>query len=157
MNLVDHLEQQILFSQKTFGPGDRHGGVTDHIRKELIELGAPPSDLEQALLNHAAYFTYPKEVDAILRDRAIRRGQVEHVGDPDEWVDEVILSLDGMWRALDRDAHGNLTAREIAEIIVEKIVGKQAKNEKRDWPDWRTASPDKAIEHDRTGEATDGA
>ena len=30
------------------------------------------------------------------------------------------------------------------------IKAKQARNEARTWPDWRTASPDKAIEHDRS-------
>lgn len=33
------------------------------------------------------------------------------------------------------------------------IVGKQTRNEARDWPDWRSQSAEKAIEHDRTMEA----
>lgn len=62
--------------------------------------------------------------------------------DVEEWIDVIILALDGAWRA------GFEPAR-----IVEAIVAKQTKNEKRRWPDWRTADPDKAIEHDRSGEA----
>jgi hypothetical protein len=32
------------------------------------------------------------------------------------------------------------------------IVGKQDRNENRNWPDWRIMSADKAIEHDRSNE-----
>lgn len=35
------------------------------------------------------------------------------------------------------------------EQIVAALVAKQAQNEARKWPDWRTADPDKAIEHVR--------
>jgi hypothetical protein len=63
--------------------------------------------------------------------------------DASEWADVVILGLDGFWRA------GNTP-----EQIIAAIVAKQTKNEGRKWPDWRTAAPDKAIEHDRSGEAS---
>jgi hypothetical protein len=59
--------------------------------------------------------------------------------DIDEWVDVVILGLDGAWR------HGGRP-----QEILDRIVAKLAKNEARTWPDWRTASEDEAIEHDRT-------
>ncbi|TDC34202.1 DUF550 domain-containing protein [Micromonospora sp. 15K316] len=59
-------------------------------------------------------------------------------GDLGEWVDVVILALDGAWRA----GHE-------PQAIVDAIVAKQAKNEARTWPDWRTVAPDRAIEHDR--------
>jgi hypothetical protein len=55
-----------------------------------------------------------------------------------EWVDVVILALDGAWRA----------GHSPAEIIA-AIRAKQARNEARTWPDWRTADPDRAIEHVR--------
>lgn len=42
-----HLERQIAFSEKTFGPGPRTLGVVDHIRKELIEVLEHPSDLKE--------------------------------------------------------------------------------------------------------------
>jgi len=58
--------------------------------------------------------------------------------DLEEWVDLVLLALDGAWRA----GHA-------PEGIAEGIVAKLLKNENRDWPDWRTADPDKAIEHVR--------
>lgn len=68
-------------------------------------------------------------------------------GDVFEWVDLVILALDGAWRA----GHA-------PRAIVDALVAKQTRNEGRSWPDWRTADPGKAIEHDRSGEVTgDGA
>lgn len=56
----------------------------------------------------------------------------------EEWVDVILLAIDGAWRV----GH---TPYEIAQAIETK----QAKNEKRIWPDWRTAEPGKAIEHIR--------
>ncbi len=59
-----------------------------------------------------------------------------------EWVDVIILALDGAmregWEPLDiiRDYHNKM------EI-----------NRNRQWPDWRTAEPGKAIEHIRDGES----
>lgn len=96
-----HLERQIGFSSATFGPGPRTKGVVDHIRKELVEIEADPTDLY-------------------------------------EWVDVIILGFDGAWRA----------GHEPQEII-DAIKNKLARNEKRKWPDWRTADLDKAIEHVR--------
>lgn len=60
-----------------------------------------------------------------------------------EWIDVVILALDGTWRS-----------GATPEQIVEALVAKQTRNEGRTWPDWRTADPNKAIEHDRSGEQT---
>lgn len=97
-----HLKRQAHFSETTFGPGLRTGMVIDHIRKELIEIAAAPTDLG-------------------------------------EWIDVVLLALDGAWR----------TGHAPAEII-EALKAKQTKNERRTWPDWRTSDPDKAIEHSRT-------
>lgn len=56
-----------------------------------------------------------------------------------EWVDVIILALDGAWRS-------GATPQEISAAI----AAKQARNEERKWPDWRSADPGKAIEHDRT-------
>jgi hypothetical protein len=74
----------------------------------------------------------------------IRKELAEIEADPHdlyEWVDLILLSLDGAWRA----GHD-------PEDIAKAIDTKQTRNEARKWPDWRTADPDKAIEHDRTGE-----
>lgn len=100
-DLVAHLDRQIRFSKKTFGPDKRTQGVIAHIRKELVEIEATPDDLE-------------------------------------EWIDVVMLALDGAWR------HGHTP-----EEIVAALTLKLDKNERRSWPDWRTASADQPIEHDR--------
>lgn len=59
--------------------------------------------------------------------------------DVEEWVDVVLLALDGAWRA-------GYLPEEICAAIQEKLE----RNEKRTWPDWRTAEPGKAIEHVRS-------
>jgi hypothetical protein len=105
-DLINHLERQRFFSERTFGPGDaiaRAAGIGHHIFKELHEVAADPMDLE-------------------------------------EWIDVVILALDGAWRT-------GATSAEIAKALEQK----QRKNESRKWPDWRTAEPGKAIEHVRDG------
>lgn len=74
----------------------------------------------------------------------IRKELLEVLADPadfSEWIDVIILALDGAWRA-------GASPQE----IISGIVAKQTKNEGRIWPDWRTADPNKAIEHDRSGE-----
>lgn len=62
--------------------------------------------------------------------------------DVGEWVDIIILGIDGAQR----------TGADAQEIL-DALLAKQVRNEGRTWPDWRTAEPGKAIEHDRTGEA----
>jgi hypothetical protein len=103
-DLVAHLHRARAFSEKTFGPGARAAGILAHISKELEEIAAKPSDLE-------------------------------------EWIDVVILAMDGAWRA-------GFEPEEIAAALARK----QDKNESRTWPDWRKFSADQPIEHDRTGE-----
>lgn len=62
-------------------------------------------------------------------------------GDLSEWIDVVILGLDGCWRS-----------GASPDEIIEALVAKQARNEARVWPDWRGKGEDEAIEHVRTGE-----
>lgn len=69
-----------------------------------------------------------------------------------EWVDVAILALDGLTRSVSA-AHTHWTLDDVARYAVAAVVKKQAVNEMRKWPDWRTAAADKAIEHDRTGES----
>lgn len=44
---ADHLERQRTWSRETFGPGNRLLGVLAHIRKELDEVEAAPTDVEE--------------------------------------------------------------------------------------------------------------
>lgn len=57
-----------------------------------------------------------------------------------EWVDVVILAMDGYWR------HGGNP-----ENLMADLVAKQAKNFARTWPSH--APEDEAVEHVRTGES----
>lgn len=56
----------------------------------------------------------------------------------EEWVDVVILALDGAWRA-----------NHEPQAIIDAIIAKQAENEARTWPDWRTVAEGQPIEHVR--------
>lgn len=89
------------------------------------------------------------------------KGVVDHIrkelievldanGESTEWVDVVILALDGLTRQLAFCNGERNDPERVAEIACNSIRGKQTRNEARQWPDWRTQSADKAIEHDRT-------
>ncbi len=101
MTLAAIVAQQKEWSERTFGPSPRPAGTVAHIRKELAEIEADPTDLR-------------------------------------EWVDVMILAMDGAWRA-------GFTPQQVAD----GVVAKQRVNRQREWPDWRTADPTKAIEHVR--------
>ena len=71
----------------------------------------------------------------------IRKELVEiqkNPGDIYEWIDVVLLALDGAWRA-------GYSPDEIAFALAMK----QEINEAREWPDWKTTDPNRAIEHQR--------
>ena len=89
-----------------------------------IKTFGPPNNNTCGIIDHIC-----KEIDEV----AATEGK-----DLSEWIDIVILALDGAWRA-------GFTP----EQIVQGLLDKQAKNESRRWPDWRTAEPGKAIEHIR--------
>ena len=46
-DFMRHLHRQREWSARTFGPGPRTDGVCDHIRKELAEIQADPSDVTE--------------------------------------------------------------------------------------------------------------
>jgi hypothetical protein len=74
----------------------------------------------------------------------LKKEIVEITEDPTdlkEWIDAIILSIDGFLRA-----GGKLT------MVLPMLLHKQSVNALRDWPDWKTADPNKAIEHVRTDE-----
>ena len=115
-DLEKHLARQIAFSRATFGPGARREGVCDHIRREI-------------------------EKEILSDERTIDDEEAA-----EEFVGLVILSLDGLTRAL---VAAGVAWHHVPSCACEMIIAKQAENEQRDWPDWRTADPNKAIEHVR--------
>lgn len=100
MNLIDYIQRHIKWSRATFGKGKFTQRLTNHIRKELREIEAAPTDLE-------------------------------------EWIDVLILGLDGAWRA----GHS-------AEEITLMLEAKLKKNKSRVFllPD----DPNEPAEHDRS-------
>ena len=45
--ILEYIRRQIDWSLVTFGAGSRTLGVTNHIRKELVEIEENPTDLEE--------------------------------------------------------------------------------------------------------------
>ncbi|MGT0248052.1 dATP/dGTP pyrophosphohydrolase domain-containing protein [Burkholderia pyrrocinia] len=69
----------------------------------------------------------------------IRKELTEVEAAPDdlrEWIDVILLGLDGAWRT-------GATPEQITAALAAKLTT----NEGRTWPDWRTCDPDRAIEH----------
>lgn len=64
----------------------------------------------------------------------------EKPNDPEEWIDVVLLALDGALRT-----------GATPEQIQAALISKQLKNEARQWPRWQDAEPGKAIEHIKGG------
>jgi hypothetical protein len=113
LDLVKHIARQITFSRTNFGPARGH--VNGDIRIPSAHLAT------LGVIDHLK-----KELVEVERCP----------GDLSEWIDVIILAIDGAWRA-----------GFSAEEITMGLLTKQIKNERRRWPDWRTATPGKAIEH----------
>jgi hypothetical protein len=107
-----------------------------HLIRQMVFSRATfgPGERMEGVLDHMA-----KEIEEVRRAN----------GDSSEWVDLVILALDGLTRRLWAISNYEKSADEIASDAVRIIVGKQGRNERRNWPDWRTAPEDRAIEHVR--------
>lgn len=115
--------------------------LEQHLKRQIAFSRATfgPGERREGVADHIR-----KEID-----KEILRDDVDAVEAADEWVDVVILALDGLTRAL---AASGVAWRHIPVCACQVIEAKQSKNEQRDWPDWRTADPNKAIEHNRDGD-----
>ena len=60
----------------------------------------------------------------------------ENPADVTEWLDVVILALDGAWRT-------GLGSQE----VLDALAAKRDRNEARTWPDWRTIPSTEPIRH----------
>lgn len=149
MDLVTHLTRQAAFSKATFGPGARTEGVTDHIKKELDEVAKCYGTKTRTIITGS--YVDPADMQMKVKEEEVPielDPQGQHEDAAEEWTDVAILGLDGLTRAISA-AHPDWTFDKVASKAVSMIVAKQGKNELRDWPDWRTAAPGKAIEHVR--------
>ncbi|KVP80418.1 hypothetical protein WJ92_18825 [Burkholderia ubonensis] len=144
--------------------GDPAGDQAAFVLKPTCELSeAAVAEIRRALhdpkRNYSVTFMPPEfDMNAFLRrQRAfsenafgpgrctarvcdhIRKELIEVEAAPDdlrEWVDVILLGLDGAWRT-------GATPEQITDALAAKL----ATNEGRAWPDWRTSDPDRAIEH----------
>lgn len=98
-----------------------------HRQRAFSRTAFGPGDRAAGVRDHIR-----KELDEVAADPVGKR-----LG---EWVDVILLALDGAWR----DGH---EPEEVALALTDKL----ARNEKREWPDWRTADPNGAIEHVKPG------
>lgn len=104
-----------------------HTTIIDYVRRQrdwsikTFGPATPENDRRNGVIDH------------------IRKECVEAISDGAEFVDIVILALDGLWRA-------GFNAHEIESML----NAKYDKNATRSWPNWRGLSPNVAIEHDRS-------
>lgn len=99
-----------------------------------------PDDLRQQRLWSERTFGPGFRTQGIIKH--IKKELIEIENDPEdlsEWIDVIILALDGAWRA----------GYEPLQII-DMFKMKQQRNRSRQWPDWRQFSQDEAIEHVRS-------
>ena len=109
-DLAAFFDAKAAWSRETFGPGDRYAGVIAHIRKELDEIEAEPSEAV-------------------------------------EWIDVVLLAMDGAWRSAGLDG---------GEFVA-VLKAKDGANRMRTWPDWRTLKPGEVSEHVKPAPSSPGA
>lgn len=126
----DHRREARAESASRRGPG-RLDLVQHLLRQREFSLEAfGPGDRREGVLDHML-----KEMTEVRR--AADRGEPTLP----EWVDLILLALDGAWRS----------GAEPWEVAA-AVAAKQRENESRTWPDWRTAEPGTAIEHVRDSE-----
>lgn len=108
--------------------------------------------LRQMAWSHATFGPGPRvegvsdHIRKELHEVALSDGSLE------EWIDVVILALDGATRAaaFTTEDGKRRDPERAAWLVIHALKSKQARNEARVWPDWRTMDPEKAIEHDRS-------
>lgn len=177
--LLDFLKRQAAFSEKTFGPGERTQAVLAHIAKELEEIRLEPWDTVEWIdvvlltfdgarraghsLEHMVA-QWPiggtEDLAASLGDLArVLEGLEPPTGDPlailprlemgkalverepdnaSAWMRLAVWALEGARRT-------NRTPAQVLEQLEEKF----ARNQARDWPDWRMVPAGKPMEHVR--------
>lgn len=105
--------------------------------------------IRQMAFSHQAFGPGERTTGVIDHIRKELKEVEDGNGEASEWVDVVILALDGLTRRLAFVNGERGDPYRVAETACRMIQGKQSRNEARQWPDWRTADPTKAIEHVR--------
>lgn len=103
--------------------------------------------IRQMAFSHATYGPGTRTEGVVDHIKKELQEVLDANGDSSEWVDVVILALDGMTRQLAYCNGDRADPVRVAQMVCNIIEGKQTRNEARSWPDWRTADQSKAIEH----------
>ena len=156
-----HLERQQAASLVNLGPGERTKGVCNHIRKELSEIDAKPDDVVEyadvAILAFDGAMRAghsPRDVSGAFvwslmwglqsKPCATTTGHLSALTDAAEAQPGVVMC----WAHLATAAFDLAAARGFSrQDVMAALIEKQARNELRTWPDWRTLPPDAPIEH----------
>jgi len=148
-------------SVSELSPGrKREIGMMRAIEQLLADKAATPAPAAAQGAGEALEAYYARQIEwsrATFGPAQRTKGIIDHItkelreiaADPhdlSEWIDVVILAMDGFWR------HGGTPTD-----LMACLQAKQEKNMARTWPGWRTMSEDQAIEHDRMGEASEAA
>ncbi len=161
---LDYLQRHKEWSWATFGsPHDGRGpaGPHDHIAKELKEIEADPDDREEwidvvilaidgCLRSGATFAMLDEDLGKRIRGHLpIPYSGIGAVRSQHEWTGKEVEDY-RRWISLAMFAMGAYKAHGgTMDGLLFYMFKKQAKNMARDWPDWRTMEPGKAIEHVR--------
>ena len=133
-DFVNYLARQAAVGREKFGPGERRLGVIEHIKQELEEINDAETQ-EEVCVEWADVCILG--MDGLLR--AVREGLRERLKDEGEGPNVVNGVIVGF--------SGEPTNDYVAVCAMNMIVGKQQKNELRDFGDWRGMPEDVAINH----------
>lgn len=150
VTVVDHEKGLLAYCTEYPEEGGQYIGDTEVDDYLLLNGEALTFDLVAHLHRQRAFseHTFGPGTRTVGVLDHIRKELNEIEAKPDdvsEWVDVILLALDGAWRA-------GFSPEQIARAI----AAKQERNESRKWPDWRTAEPGKATEHIKVGAGETG-
>lgn len=140
------LARQCSVNRHAFGPDDRMEGVLHHMAEEMEEVRNAEGHLKKA----------EEWVDLVIlaQDGLMRavREQLREAMNSGDWDDDdrfVYNPTTGVIIGHISNGVAEPTSDYVAEAALEILTCKRDKVEIRSYPDWRTADPNKAINHDR--------
>ena len=120
------------------------GKVIEHLRSQIAFSVATfgPGTRINGVLDHIS-----KEIEEVRAEPSL-----------EEWIDIVILAMDGAWRHVTFSKEGEgpaeNSATTAANLVATALHRKLDRNFFRTWPNWRDQPRDRAIEHDRSDEVS---
>jgi hypothetical protein len=149
IQVSEHEQAQVGGMDRSLAPSGKYGVFPDNWKSDQCfawmnkgdEFGAPLVNLTTLVKRQIEFssetFGPGDRLEGIIDHIRKELIEVEESGgDLEEWVDIILLAIDGAWRS------GN-TSHQVAGAVKKKLD----KNIERNWPDWRKADTSKAIEH----------